>query len=215
MAGTPLVTFVPLRLRAAYDLARQGYVADPQFSTITGAELAIRRDDGTEVPVEVSLAPIRSGSRLRIRLGITDVSERVRLDEALRKTAVNLERSNAELEAFASIASHDLREPLRTLSGFAHLLEQQHSAELDDEGREYVDHIVESARRMQNLINDLLEYTHVGRQVLHLCDVDVQGLVESAVGSLGQVIDDTGADIVVHQLPTVCGDAERVRVRCS
>jgi light-regulated signal transduction histidine kinase (bacteriophytochrome) len=145
-----------------------------------------------------------------VRAALIDVSERARLFDELRDTARTLERSNAELQEFASIASHDLREPLRTLAGFAQLLEQRHADDLDDEGREYLGYITHSATRMQHLINDLLTYASVGQQPLRPGPVDTQELVAGTVRSLGSAIEDVQATVQVGSLPTVRGNASQL-----
>jgi light-regulated signal transduction histidine kinase (bacteriophytochrome) len=121
--------------------------------------------------------------------------------------AEELERSNTELDEFASVASHDLQEPLRTLSGFAQLLRRQHGEQLDPEAQEFIGYILDSAKRMQELINDLLAYSRIGRSELRPETIDTKGLVEEVTWSLAAAIDDANAEVVVHELP--CVEADR------
>ena len=86
-----------------------------------------------------------------------------RMTETLRGSQTELARSNAELERFAYVASHDLREPLRTITGFLGLLARRHRDRLDEEGREFIDLAVAGAKRMDRLIAELLEYSRTGR----------------------------------------------------
>ena len=85
------------------------------------------------------------------------------MTENLRESQTDLARSNAELERFAYVASHDLREPLRTITGFLGLLSRRYRDRLDDDGREFIDLAVGGAKRMDALIAELLEYSRVGR----------------------------------------------------
>jgi len=118
-----------------------------------------------------------------------------------------LERSNAELEQFAYVASHDLQEPLRKVASFCQLIEKRYADQLDDRGRQYIDFAVDGAKRMQALINDLLAFSRVGRTTERFLPVDLNDVAASAVVSLERVIADSGATVTVGPLPTVAGDA--------
>jgi signal transduction histidine kinase len=121
--------------------------------------------------------------------------------------ATELSRSNAELEQFAYIASHDLQEPLRKVASFCQLLEQRYGDKLDDRARQYIDFAVDGAKRMQILINDLLAFSRVGRisdvQVL----VPLDQTLDSAIAALAAKIEECGATIErPARLPEVMGD---------
>jgi PAS domain S-box-containing protein len=139
-----------------------------------------------------------------------DVTDRVELERSLRVLADQLERSNAELERFALVASHDLQEPLRTISGFAQLLQRRHGDKLDQEAREFVGYVVDEATRMQGRVNDLLTYSRVGREELRLETIDSSALVEEVKSSLAQTITDAHAEVVVHRLPDVQADRRQL-----
>jgi signal transduction histidine kinase len=127
---------------------------------------------------------------------------------ALDEQAVELRRSNAELEQFAYVASHDLQEPLRKVTSFCQLLEKRYGDQLDERGAEYIGFAVDGAKRMQVLINDLLTFSRVGRLNATSTDVDLDATVDTALGNLSTVIDESGAEIVrpADGLPHVDGD---------
>jgi len=126
----------------------------------------------------------------------------------LESQAVELRRSNAELEQFAYVASHDLQEPLRKVASFCRLLEKRYSDELDERGLRYIDFAVDGAQRMQTLINDLLAFSRVGRSGSARTVVDLGTVLDRAVNNLSALIDDAGARIErPTSLPGVVGDA--------
>jgi signal transduction histidine kinase len=127
--------------------------------------------------------------------------------ERLEAQAIELSRSNADLEQFAYVASHDLQEPLRKIAGFCQLLEKRYGRELDDRAREYIFYAVDGANRMQGLINDLLAYSRVGRTTDRFRPVDLGEALAHARAVLSDVIEEAGATIESGRLPTVQGDA--------
>ena len=122
--------------------------------------------------------------------------------------AAELRRSNAELEQFAYVASHDLQEPLRKVASFCQLLEKRYSDQLDERGLKYIDFAVDGAKRMQVLINDLLTFSRVGRASDVLASVPLGEPLDAAVSALSAVIEETSAVIErAGPLPEVMGDA--------
>jgi len=128
--------------------------------------------------------------------------------DQLDEQTVELRRSNAELEQFAYVASHDLQEPLRKVASFCQLLEKRYADQLDERGVEYIGFAVDGAKRMQVLINDLLTFSRVGRpSTTKDVDVDLDGALDGALGNLTAAIEESGAEIVrPAPLPTVSGD---------
>ncbi len=139
----------------------------------------------------------------------SDRARLVRQTEALDAQAVELRRSNAELEQFAYVASHDLQEPLRKVASFCQLLEQRYGDALDERGIEYIGFAVDGAKRMQVLINDLLTFSRVGRLNVTRATVDLDTTLETALGNLAAAIEESGAQIARPDgpLPQVMGDA--------
>jgi signal transduction histidine kinase len=140
------------------------------------------------------------------------VSDRARLEkqtEELDAHAIELRRSNAELEQFAYVASHDLQEPLRKVASFCQLLEKRYGDALDERGIEYIGFAVDGAKRMQVLINDLLAFSRVGRVKAAHEIVDLDTTLDAALGNLVVAMEESGAQLVRGDgsLPQVVGDA--------
>jgi signal transduction histidine kinase len=128
-------------------------------------------------------------------------------EEEIQEKAIALERSNAELEQFAYVASHDLQEPLRKVTSFCQMIERRYSGQLDERGEQYIAFAVDGAKRMQALINDLLAFSRVGRVERPRELVDVEELVEQATSVLSLAIEETGATVEVRgDLPAVYGE---------
>jgi signal transduction histidine kinase len=124
----------------------------------------------------------------------------------LAEQAEELARSNDDLEQFAYVASHDLQEPLRKVSGFCQLLQLRYADQLDERANEYIHFAVDGAKRMQDLINDLLAFSRVGRTTESFEPVDLDDVASGVVEVLGPAIDDAGAIVTVRDLPVVAGD---------
>ncbi|WP_405591042.1 ATP-binding protein [Streptomyces sp. NBC_01190] len=145
--------------------------------------------------------------RLAEQLAMADAA-RDRLDQQ----AAELLRSNAELEQFAYVASHDLQEPLRKVASFCQLLERRYDEQLDERGRTYIAYAVDGANRMQVLINELLTFSRVGRVQAELTEVDLEQVFAGATDSLSVAVDESGARITHDRLPTVRGDAGQLGI---
>ncbi|MBI5162366.1 MAG: hypothetical protein HY985_00525 [Magnetospirillum sp.] len=136
-----------------------------------------------------------------------DIAERKRRDIELQGMVERLRESNAELERFADLASHDLQEPLRTLMIYSQILERRHAGDLGAETTECLTYVGDAARRMHALINDLLAFSRVTAKGAPFVPVDLTDACRRAVASLDETIRETGAEITVGALPTVPGDA--------
>jgi PAS domain S-box-containing protein len=124
----------------------------------------------------------------------------------LRTRAVELERSNADLEQFAYVASHDLSEPLRTVGGFVQLLGKRYAGKLDADADEFIGYAVDGVNRMQKLIDDLLAFSRTGRGDRELTEVDCAATAARAADVLAGQIAETGAEVEIGPLPRVRGD---------
>jgi len=146
-------------------------------------------------------------------LSILDFTDRRNAEQALAAEVVRreelsqaLERSNEDLEQFAYVASHDLQEPLRAVSGFAELLKRHLGDSLDEEGSAYVGRIVDGASRMGGLISGLLQYSRIGSQVKAFRSTIAKDALDKALSNLGEAIKDSGAQVIVSELPSIVMD---------
>jgi PAS domain S-box-containing protein len=135
-----------------------------------------------------------------------DITERKSAEEALRRTADELTRSNRDLEQFAYVASHDLQEPLRMVSGFMQLLEHKYRSRLDAQADQYIHYAVDGAKRMQTLIDDLLAYSRVGRRGGELVPTDSGRALLQALAGLRSTIEESAAEISHSSMPMVRAD---------
>lgn len=204
LLGQPVDKLIPSNFRATHTLHMQGYVASPLARGMgTGLEIFAQKKDGSQLPVEISLAPIKAQGKLLITAAIRDISERKKAEEAIRDI-------NRELESFTYSVSHDLRAPLRIIDGYADILEEDHASQLDAEGRRFLKVIKSNARRMGQLIDDLLDLSRTGRKGMEFEKVDMQGMVQEIVEEMEQV-KELNAHIQIGELPEVKADGSLIR----
>ncbi|MEE1799404.1 CHASE3 domain-containing protein [Streptomyces sp. JV176] len=128
-------------------------------------------------------------------------------EDLLAEQTEELRRSNSELEQFAYVASHDLQEPLRKVASFCQLLEKRYGEQLDGRGKQYIDFAVDGAKRMQILINDLLTFSRVGRVHDAWQAVELDQVLDRALGNLALAVEESGVTVVREDpLPRVTGD---------
>ena len=137
------------------------------------------------------------------RTTMTDISDRKQAEENLKVFAGRLEHSNHELEQFAFIASHDLQEPLRKIQAFGNLLGTKCSDKLDEQGKDYLTRMQNAAKRMQQLIRDLLKYSRVATRPEPLDTVDLREAVMEVISDLELRIERLGANVEVFELPAI------------
>jgi PAS domain S-box-containing protein len=135
-----------------------------------------------------------------------DITERKQAEEKLIKKTLELERSNAELEQFASVVSHDLKEPLVSLGGFAEILREKYEDKLDAKAKILISRIITGSIRMESLIKDLLAYAKVNSAVKPFKTVSCNTILSIALSNLGRAIEESAAVITSDDLPSVAGE---------
>jgi PAS domain S-box-containing protein len=166
LIGQPVEILVPDAARAVHPGHRAAYAADPRHRPMgAGLPLAGRRRDASTIPAEISLSAIDTGEGILVTAAIRDVTARLRVRD--------LERSSQSLESFIYSVSHDLRAPLRALSGYSGILLEEYGGILGEEGRGYAERIVAVSAQMGQLIDYLLQLSRVSRAELRLQPVDL------------------------------------------
>ena len=160
----------------------------------------LSRDTNHFTPERVSLLTTVAG-------GIGALLESARLYEALEQRAEELARSNADLEQFAYVASHDLQEPLRSVVGFTSLLSRRYKGQIDENADRFIERAITAASRMQVLINDLLSYSRVGRNYERPEMVNTNALLDQELSGLHAAIEESSASITHDPLPSIAADS--------
>jgi PAS domain S-box-containing protein len=174
-------------------------------TVVVSSRWSLRRDENERPAAILETSNDISGQKRR--------EEEIRgLNAELAKWSAELQAANKELEAFAYSVSHDLRAPLRHMAGFAELLQKKASSVLDDKGQRYMAMILESAKRMGDLIDDLLAFSRMGRVEAQMTLVDLDQLAKEIVSEVRQETD--GRQIVwrIDSLPTCYGDRSMLKI---
>ncbi len=166
------------------------------------------KKDGSSFPMQTDVTAIKDseGNVLYRASNFQDITHLKKTETELKRKAEELARSNAELEQFAYVASHDLKEPLRMVSSYVRLLERQYKGKLSPEADQFIDFAVQGATRMYALIGDLLEYSRVGTRERALRPVDMNAVLAQSLENLGLAIKESSAVIEARPLPTLLGE---------
>ncbi|MFN8624157.1 MAG: ATP-binding protein [Chloroflexota bacterium] len=181
-------------------------------------EVRLRRLDGSVVDVDAAGSPFEEHDGLSIHVVLRDISDRKRAERALvalneelevrvAERTAELQHAYRELESFSYSVSHDLRAPLRAITGFAQILERRNRDQLDESGRHYLDNISTAGERMGALIEDLLAYSRIGRREVRHEPLEVRTIAENVFGTLSPRVIETGASLYAAEpLASPLGD---------
>lgn len=190
-----------------------------------GREVRARRKDGSVFPIELSVGEVAQGEDGMFVGIIRDVTarkeaetamilyarEQERLNRALKRKSEDLERSNDELRLFASAASHDLKEPLRKIRTFGDFLQTETADQLGEDGRRYVDIMVDGAARMSRMIDGILAYSRAGLADLQVTQTDLADLWGMVCSDLEIQVQEAEATIEIGPMPAIDGDPIRLQ----
>jgi PAS domain S-box-containing protein len=216
--GRPIVDMIiPDRYRAKHFEGIKRFLETGSGPVLSRRmELVAMHRDGREFPIEIAVSAMRTKSGYVFNAFLHDISERKRAEElarikaGLERQTAELKRSNVELAQFAHVASHDLSEPLRTVSRYVQLLDNRYRGRLDDDADEFIGYAVEGAARMQALVNALNAYSTLGSAEHEPVPVNGSQVVAQTIDSLAAQIADTDAVVTFDDLPTVPGDPRQL-----
>lgn len=211
LLGKAIEILVPQRFRNNHPHYRGDFNRHPSLRPMgSGRDLFALRKDGTEFPVEISLSPMEIENEMLVIGIVREISERKRVEAALKIANKELSRSNKELEEFAYIASHDLQEPLRSVAGSCQLLKRRYADKLDASAIEFIDFAVAGAKRMEELINDLLSYSRVSSKAKEPTLTDMNKVLKNVLDNLRTATTDTNATVTSDNLPVLAIDEWQV-----
>ncbi|GAB3821531.1 hypothetical protein GCM10028895_23870 [Pontibacter rugosus] len=176
-----------------------------------GREVTGKRKDGTVFPFYLSISEVQLADRKVYTGFVHDITRQKITEERLRRYAAELERSNRELQDFAYVSSHDLQEPLRKIQAFGDRLLTKEYDNLSEQGKDYVDRMLNAASRMQNLINDLLNFSRVTTKSKPFVKVKLDDILTEVISDLEVSIEKTSAEIIRSPLPEI--EAEPTQMR--
>ncbi|MDZ7737581.1 MAG: PAS domain S-box protein [Bacteroidales bacterium] len=186
-------------------------VALAEGKRVYEAEMKLNTVKGNMINAMLRMAfPAQERQHGQVLVSIMDITELQRAQEQLKVSMENLQRSNKELEQFAYVASHDLQEPLRMVASYTQLLERRYKDQLDERANKYIYYAVDGAKRMQNLINDLLDVSRISTRGDKFTITDTNEVVKNALKSLEARIDETGARIKTGKLPLINADSGQI-----
>jgi PAS domain S-box-containing protein len=169
-------------------------------------EIPALRKDGKEFPVEIVVSSARAEGKQIYIAFINDISERKRNERQLIDANLSLETSNKELEAFTYSVSHDLRAPLRAISGYSQLLVDRFKDKLDGQALAFINSIASNTKRMGRLIDDLLALSKFNRADIVRTEIDTNELVKAVIEEIGKSSDITKTTFRIHDLPRCHAD---------
>lgn len=204
MIGKKVEILIPTRFHKKHGDHRNGFFANPNMRPMgLGLELLGKRKGGSEFPIEISLSPLETEEGVLVSAAIRDITERKKA-EVIRQRALEMEVKNKELEQFAYVASHDLQEPLRTITSFIDLLRKKFEGNHDEKTEKYFKFITDASNRMKSLITGLLDYSRIGKSG-KLEKIHSSKLIKEIKIDLSRLLTESKAVIKYSRLPMISG----------
>jgi PAS domain S-box-containing protein len=198
-------TIIPEQYRVHHEAGLKRYLHTRQGTVLNKVfEISALHRNGNEFPIELTIIPMRLKEHDFFCAFIRDITERREAEARQKEHAEALKHKNIELEEFAYVASHDLQEPLRTVSGFVELLKRHYKEETNENVIKYINYITDASDRMRRLVQDLLDYSRLGRE-RNLEQIDCNSLVQEVLSDLTMAIQDSRAVIHIDALPAILG----------
>ncbi|HEX3012994.1 MAG TPA: ATP-binding protein [Methanobacterium sp.] len=203
MIGKPITDFIP-----------SDQLKKCKIPIVSGSDSSCKEEisresaDGTLMTFQINISFLEKIDGYYVI--VTDLTEQKKSEHELHDLLKDLERSNKELQQFAYVSSHDLQEPLRAIASFTQLLERRYKGKFDSDADEFMDYIVEAAKRMQQMILDLLEFSRVTTNADEFKEIDTAEAFDEALFNLRGTIEYNNAVITRNDLPTVTADKSQL-----
>ncbi|MCB0281247.1 MAG: PAS domain S-box protein [Calditrichae bacterium] len=223
LLGKPVEILLPDALKNKHPEMRDAFVHKPSNRAMgAGRDLYARRKDGSEFPVEIGLSHITTQNGIEILATVVDITERKKNEEEIKKLNEDLEKrviertqqledANKELESFSYSVSHDLRAPLRAITGFSAKLLRS-AEQLDEEGKRLLNIIIRNGEKMGDLIDNLLAFSRLGRKDIITTFIDMEDLSRSAFKDVTAENGSRSVEVTFGKLPPAKGDFSMIKI---
>ncbi len=207
--GRNVKILMPDPYHSEHDGYLSHYIATGEAKIIgtSGREAMARRKDGTVFPIDLSVSAFTIDGVRHFSGIVRDITRHKQAEESRQKLLDRLTESNTELERFAYVASHDMQEPLRMVLNFSQIVATDYADKLDDDGKEYLRIVGDSAMRMRDMVQDLLDYARLGQEARTFTAVDMGAELDHVLINLSQMVETSQARITHDELPVVRGHA--------
>ncbi|HVK98452.1 MAG TPA: ATP-binding protein [Dongiaceae bacterium] len=212
LVGISVEQLIPTSIRGKHPQLRASFLKERRSRRMgEGRDIHGVTRSGAEVPLEIGLTFLSAGASPMIIVGVIDIRELKAAQTTIVRQNMNLARSVKELEQFAFIASHDLREPLRKVANYAEIMQEDYKAVLDDDGRGVLRSMSSAVQRMERLLDSLLNYSRITTRAQPLESVSLMDVLSDVVEDLSLSIGEARAQVIAAGLPSVMGDRNQLR----
>ncbi len=207
--GQNVKMLMPEPYHSGHDGYLGSYITTGEAKIIgtAGREVQARRKNGEIFPIDLSVSAFTTDGVRHFSGIVRDITYAKAAEENRQRLLTRLIESNTELERFAYVASHDMQEPLRMVLNFSQIIAQDYAERLDEEGKEYLKIVGDSALRMREMVQDLLEYARLGTEGMPMSRVDLGVELDHVLENLRGLITESQAHVAHHALPVVDGNA--------